>query len=153
MDSSSARLGKIRMLRTALWPLVLYFALVLVVVGGMLGISYVLGEHHRGSRATGEPYESGIVSTGSARIRFDVKFYLNAMFFVVFDLETMFIIAWAISARSVGWAGYIEVLIFIAILVAALVYLWRLGALDWSTLRERIGARASADGRDQDDKK
>lgn len=141
------------MLRTALWPLVLYFALVLVVVGGMLGISYILGERHRGGRATGEPYESGIVSTGSARIRFDVKFYLNAMFFVVFDLETMFIIAWAISARSVGWAGYIEVLIFIAILVAALVYLWRLGALDWSTLRERLGARASADGRDRDEQK
>ncbi|NIR32432.1 MAG: NAD(P)H-quinone oxidoreductase subunit 3 [Gammaproteobacteria bacterium] len=53
------------------------------------------------------------------------------MFFVIFDLEAVFIIAWAIAMRDVGWAGYVEVSIFIAILVAALVYLWRIGALDW----------------------
>ena len=81
--------------------------------------------------------KSGMVATGSARVRFDVRFYLNAMFFVVFDLETMFIIAWAIAARQVGWSGYIEVLIFIGVLLAALVYLWKIKALDWRTPRER----------------
>ncbi len=120
-----------------LWPLVVYFALVIVLVAGMLGVSYVLGQKHK-DRATGEPFESGIVPTGSARIRFDVRFYQNAMFFVVFDLETMFILAWAIAARQVGWPGFIEALVFIVVLLAGLVYLWRIGALDWRTPREKI---------------
>jgi NADH-quinone oxidoreductase subunit A len=72
-----------------------------------------------------------MVSTGSARTRLDVKFYLVAMLFVIFDLEAVFIFAWSVSLREVGWQGYIEILLFIAILLAALFYLWRLGALDW----------------------
>src|SRR5512143_3555671 len=98
----------------------------------MITLSYILGQKHKG-RATGEPYESGMVATGSARIRFDVKFYQNAMFFVVFDLETMFILAWAIVAQQAGWAGFIEILVFIVVLLAALLYLWRINALDWRT--------------------
>ncbi len=123
-----------------LWPLALYFAVVLLLVAGMIGLSYVLGEHHR-DRATGDPYESGIVSTGSARLRISAKFYLIAMFFVVFDLEAAFIFAWAVALREAGWSGYIEALIFIAVLVATLVYLWREGALDWGPARIRRLAR------------
>ena len=88
-----------------------------------------------------QPYESGIVSEGSARVRVSAKFYLVAMFFVIFDLEAVFIFAWAIAARELGWAGYSEILVFIAILVAALAYLWRLGALDWSPSRRTIRVR------------
>lgn len=116
----------------ALWPLAVYFAAVLVVVAGMLGLSYVLGERHK-ERATGEPYESGIVSTGSARLRLSAKFYLVAMLFVIFDLEAVFIFAWAVALRELGWIGYAEVIVFIGILLAALIYLWRVGALDWGT--------------------
>jgi NADH-quinone oxidoreductase subunit A len=119
-----------------LWPFVLYFVLVILVAAGMLGISYVLGEQHK-ERATGEPYESGILATGSARIRLSAKFYMVAMFFVIFDLEAVFIFSWAIAWRELGWVGYAEVVVFIAILLAALVYLWRLGALDWGTSRRR----------------
>ncbi|MBI4789986.1 MAG: NADH-quinone oxidoreductase subunit A [Chloroflexi bacterium] len=119
-----------------LWPLAVYFAAVLILVGGMVALSYVLGQRHS-QRATVEPYESGIRVTGSARLRFDVKYYLVAMFFVIFDLETVFIVAWAIAFRELGWAGYIEILIFIGVLVAALIYLWRLGALDWGTRVKR----------------
>ncbi len=118
------------------WPLLLYFFLVVILVGGMLGLSYFLGQRHR-EISTGQPYESGMVSTGSAQLRFDVKFYLNAMFFVAFDLEAAFIYAYAVAFHQVGWAGYIEIIVFIGILLAALVYLWRVGALDWSTIRER----------------
>jgi NADH-quinone oxidoreductase subunit A len=57
------------------------------------------------------------------------------MFFVIFDLEAVFIFAWAVVARELGWAGYREIFVFIAILVAALAYLWRLGALDWGPSR------------------
>ncbi len=113
-----------------LWPLIAYFGAVVGLVVAMLAISYVLGERHS-ERATGEPFESGIIPLGYARFRLPAKFYLVAMFFVIFDLEAVFIIAWAIAIRDAGWAGYVEVSVFIAILVAALVYLWRIGALDW----------------------
>ncbi len=122
-----------------LWPLAVYFAAVVGLVAAMIGISWVLGERHS-ERATGEPYESGIVSEGSARVRFPVKFYLVAMLFVVFDLEAVFLFAWAVAARDLGWSGYIEAMIFLAVLAAALVYLLRSGALDWGrpgTVRSR----------------
>ncbi|HET6514081.1 MAG TPA: NADH-quinone oxidoreductase subunit A [Thermodesulfovibrionales bacterium] len=115
---------------TPLWPLALYGAAVVLLVTSMLALSSVLGQRHR-ERATGKPYESGIVSTGSARVRFDVKFYMVAMFFVIFDLESVFIFAWASAFRELGWAGYIAILLFVGVLVVILVYLWRLGGLDW----------------------
>ena len=118
------------------WPIVVYFIAVLALVASMLVLSYLLGQRHA-ERATSEPYESGIVSTGSARLRFSVKFYLVAMLFVIFDLEVVFVIAWAIAFRELGWAGYFGVLFFIVVLVAALIYEWRLGALDWGS-RDRI---------------
>jgi len=114
----------------ALWPLAVYFAAVAILVTVMITLSYVLGERHR-EQQTAEPYESGIVSTGTARMRFDIKFYLIAMFFVIFDVEAVFIFAWAVSIREAGWTGYAEMLVFIGILAAALAYLWRLGALEW----------------------
>lgn len=121
---------------TPFWSMLLYCAAALAVVGGMVGVSYVLGQRHR-ERATGEPYESGIVAMGSARLRVSAKFYLIAMFFVIFDLESVFVFAWAVSAREAGWAGYLEVVVFVGILLAALAYLWRLGALDWATPARR----------------
>ena len=114
-----------------LWPLVAYFAFVVVLVAAVLIVSYLLGQRHS-EPATGEPYEGGIVSEGSARVRFSVRYYLVAMFFVVFDLEAVFLFAWAGAARELGWAGYREVLLFVGVLVAALIYLWKVGALDWA---------------------
>jgi len=120
-----------------LWVLGLYFLVVLFLVASMLAVSFVLGQRHK-EPATGSPYESGILSEGSARIRLAAKFYLTALFFVIFDLEAVFIFAWAVAARELGWTGYVELAVFVAILVAALTYLWRLGALDWSPRSRRI---------------
>jgi NADH-quinone oxidoreductase subunit A len=117
-----------------MWPLGIYFVSVILVVAGMLALSYVLGERHH-DPATAAPYESGIVSEGSARVRFSAKFYLIAMFFVIFDVEAAFIFAWVVAAREAGWAGFLEIAIFIGILAAALMYLWRIGALEWGTSR------------------
>ncbi len=117
-----------------LWPLIFYGIAVLAIVGAMLGGSYLLG--HR-ARETGGPFESGIVPVGSSQIQYAVPFYLVAIFFVIFDLEAVFLFAWAIAFRESGWAGYLEILIFIGILVAALAYLWRIGALDWRTARQK----------------
>jgi NADH-quinone oxidoreductase subunit A len=114
-----------------LWPLVAYFAFVIVLVTVIIILSYLLGQRHF-EPATGEPYEGGIVSEGSARVRFSVNYYLVAMFFVVFDLEAVFLFAWAGAARELGWAGYLEVVLFVGVLVAALIYLWKVGALDWA---------------------
>jgi NADH-quinone oxidoreductase subunit A len=115
-----------------LWPLVAYAVAVIGLAAFMISFSALLGQRHR-DRATGEPYESGITSTGTARVRFNVKFYLIAMFFVIFDVETVFLFAWAAALRETGWAGYAEISVFVAVLIGALVYLWRLGALDWGT--------------------
>ena len=112
------------------WPFFVYLGFAVVVLAGMLIFSYLLGERHR-ETTTGTPYESGILPTGSARIRFDVRFYLVAMFFVVFDLEAVFIFLWAVALKSAGWTGYIDIAVFIGVLLAGLAYLWRLGALDW----------------------
>jgi NADH-quinone oxidoreductase subunit A len=113
-----------------IWTLAVYFFMTLAVVSSMLLLSSVLGQRHH-DRATGSPYECGILSEGSSRIRLSAKFYLVAMFFVIFDLEAVFILSWAVSGRELGWSGYYEILIFVLVLLAALLYLWRLGALDW----------------------
>ncbi|SPE28801.1 NADH-quinone oxidoreductase subunit A [Acidobacteriia bacterium SbA2] len=125
----------------SLWPFGLYIVLVVALVAAMLAISFVLGQRHD-DRATGSPYEAGIVSEGSARVRLTASFYLVAMFFVVFDLEAAFIFAWAVAGRELGWSGYGEVVIFIGVLLATLTYLWRVGALDWGAkIRPRDGAK------------
>jgi NADH-quinone oxidoreductase subunit A len=114
-------------------PLIVYSTLAVLVTAAMLA-SYVLGQRHE-DPATGTPYESGIVSEGSARVRLSARFYLVAVFFVVFDLEAVFLFAWAVAVREVGWPGYWEVVIFIGVLLAALMYLWGIGALDWAAKR------------------
>ncbi len=120
-----------------LWPLGLYFVIVVLLAAGMLALSHLLGQRHH-DRATGSPYEGGILSEGSAHVRLSVKFYLVAMLFVIFDLEAVFIFAWAIAGRELGWRGYGEILVFIVILVATLVYLWRMGALEWGSRRAPV---------------
>ncbi len=118
-------------------PMLIYGIAVLALVTVMIGLSWVLGQRHR-ERATGEPFESGIVSTGDAHLRFSAQFYIIAMFFVIFDLESVFIVAWAISFKKAGWAGYAAVMVFIAVLVAVLAYEWRTGALDFAARGKRI---------------
>ena len=102
----------------------------------MLLLSHLLGGRRR-DRATNEPFESGIVSVGSARFHVTIPFYLVAILFVIFDLEAVFLFAWAIALREAGWPGFIEVVVFITILIAALIYLWRIGALDWKLERPK----------------
>ncbi len=117
-------------------PFLFYFALVMAVVVTMLGLSYFLGQR-KPAHSKNLPFESGIVSVGSAQFRISVHFYLPAILFIIFDLEVVFLFAWAVAVREAGWPGFIEILIFISILIAALFYLWRIGALDWRTLTQR----------------
>lgn len=121
---------------TEFWPFVLYAILVFTLIALILGISYVLGQRHE-EEATGKPFESGIIPVDYARLRFPVQFYLVAVLFVIFDMEAVFIFAWAVAFREAGWAGYFGALTFIAILIVALIYEWRVGALDWAPRKQK----------------
>jgi NADH-quinone oxidoreductase subunit A len=122
----------------SLGPLLVFSVAVIAIAALMLGLPALLGERHgrkpdrSGEVGTNEPYESGIRPTGSAQIRLPIQYYLMAMFFVIFDLESVFLYAWAVAVPETGWPGFIEAFIFVTVLLAALAYLWRIGALDWS---------------------
>jgi len=113
------------------WAIAVYVTVTFAIIGIMLLGSWLLGGRAWG-RAKEEPFESGVLGAGSTRLRLSAKFYLVAMFFVIFDLEAVFLFAWAISVRESGWPGFIEALVFISILVASLAYLWRIGGLEWA---------------------
>ncbi len=102
----------------------------------MILASWLLGGRSQG-RSKDLPFESGILGAGSPRQKFSVKFYLVAMLFVIFDLEAVFLFAWAISLPESGWPGFVAAAIFIFILLAGLVYDSRVGALDWAPKRAR----------------
>jgi NADH-quinone oxidoreductase subunit A len=98
---------------------------------GMLAASHLLNPR----RPTAEkemPYESGMVPLGDTRGRFSVKFYMVALSFIIFDLEAIFLIPWAVAMRDLGWGAFVAVAIFNAVLVVGLVYEWRKGVLDWA---------------------
>jgi len=113
-----------------IWPLLLYGVLVILLLVTILSLSYILGQRHQ-ERATNLPYEGGIQQAGSARLRFSAQFYLVAMLFVIFDVEAVFIMLWALGFYELGWPGYVGAAIFIAQLVVVLIYEWGIGALDF----------------------
>ena len=113
---------------TELWPIAAYFLILVGLLAVMMVLSYVLGPQSK-KPAKNLPYESGIVSVNDNKTRFTNHFFLYAIFFVIFDLETIFLFAWVIAFKESGWPGFIEASIFIFILLAALIYLWRIGAL------------------------
>lgn len=114
------------------WPLVAYAAILGLLMLALLVLAWIVGERHQAGAAD-EPFESGIVGVGDTRLRFVAKFYLVAMFFVIFDVEAVFLFAWAVAARQVGWIGYAEMVVFVGVLLAALAYAWRVGGLEWGT--------------------
>lgn len=126
------------------WALAIFIVGVVGMCAFMLGVPVWLGGRDWG-RAKNEPFESGVVPQGGARLRLSAKFYLVAMLFVIFDVEALFLYAWAVSAREVGWMGFIEVTVFVLFLLAGLVYLWRIGALDWAPEARRRRARKAAE--------
>jgi NADH-quinone oxidoreductase subunit A len=111
--------------------LAVYVVAAFALVGIMLGASYLLGGRDHG-RAKEEPFESGAIAVGSAQLRMPAKFYLVAMLFVIFDLEAVFLYAWAVSVRQIGWQGFTVAALFVVVLLAALFYVWRVGGLDWA---------------------
>lgn len=122
------------------WGIGLFVTAVVLLCGFMIGVSSLLGGRSQG-RSKSLPFESGVVGTGSANQRFSVKFYLVAMLFVIFDIEAVYLFAWAVSVRESGWFGFWGAAIFIFILLAGLVYDSRVGALDWAPQPRRHARR------------
>jgi NADH-quinone oxidoreductase subunit A len=117
----------------------IYLLAVAVMLGVMVGASYILGSRKSG-RADDYPFESGILPVHGTNIRFPSQFYLVAMLFVIFDLEMIFVFAWAVAVRAAGWSGYAAMVAFLGLLLVALAYLWRDGALEWGPrMRVRAG--------------
>ena len=96
----------------------------------MVALSNVLGPR-KPTPEKQAPYECGMPPVGDARERQSVKFYLVAMIFLLFDIEVAFLYPWAMALRDLGWAGYVQVLLFMFLLLAGYIYVWRKGVLDW----------------------
>lgn len=111
------------------WPIAAYFIILAGMLVFMMLLSHFLGPKTK-SRAKNTPYESGIISVNDNKTRFTNHFFLYAIFFVIFDLETIFLFAWVIAFEESGWLGFYEASIFIGVLLAALIYIWRIGALE-----------------------
>ena len=111
-------------------PLFILFAIAAVIAIAMFTLTSFLGPKNP-TAAKMEPYECGSESTGGRFVKPSVKFYLTAILFVVFDIEAVLIYPWAVSFRSLGWVGLATMASFIALLVVALIYVWKKGALEW----------------------
>ncbi|HYP14685.1 MAG TPA: NADH-quinone oxidoreductase subunit A [Bryobacteraceae bacterium] len=113
------------------FPVLVQVILAAAVACGLVGGGLLLGKRVR-TTAKDTPYESGMIPTGNARERFSVKFYLVAMVFILFDIEAIFLYPWAVVYRKLGMFAFVEMLIFIVLVLAGFFYIWKKGVLDWS---------------------
>lgn len=112
----------------------LYSILIAVLIGILLLLSSYLGRKKPNPEKM-RAFESGMIPTGSARFRYPVPFYLLAVFFLIFDIESIFIFSWAVAADSLGWTGWLQISFFILVLLISLFYIWKKGGLDWGPRR------------------
>lgn len=124
------------------FPVLLQVVIAMAVATLMLGLSYLLGKKVR-DRIKDLPYESGIIPTGDARQRFSVKFYLVGMLFIVFDIEAIFLYPWAVVFRELKMFAFVEMLIFIILILCGFFFIWKKGALEWAYTDDRSKGRRS----------
>src|SRR5579864_7776412 len=113
------------------FPVLLQALVAMLLAAGLLTVSYLLGKRVK-NRVKDMPYESGIVPTGDARQRFSVKFYLVGMLFIVFDIEAIFLYPWAVVYRELKMFAFVEMLLFIILILCGFFFIWRKGVLDWA---------------------
>jgi len=123
-----------------IFSLCVFAAMVVLLIAVLLLLSSWLGEKKAGTEKA-RAYESGIIPTGNARLRYPVPFFMVAIFFLIFDVEGAFIFTWAIAWEDLGWSGWLQITFFIAILILGLVYIWRKGGLDWGPSIKTIKRR------------
>jgi NADH-quinone oxidoreductase subunit A len=115
-------------------PILIFLAIALALSTAFvflpIGISYLTGSHQPNAEKNSE-YECGFPAFEDPRSQFDVRFYLVAILFIIFDLEAAFLFPWAVSLKETGWAGWTTMMVFLAELLVGLAYTWKKGALDW----------------------
>src|ERR1017187_10199688 len=122
------------------FPVLVQTALAILVAGALITLSFVLGKRVK-DKVKDSPYECGMVPTGSARERFSVKFYLVAIVFILFDIEAGFLYPWAVVYRELKMFAFVEMLLFVVLIVCGFFYVWKKGALDWSSEVPRLSSR------------
>src|SRR5271166_4039264 len=113
------------------FPVLVQVAIAVLVATALIVISVAIGKRVK-DRVKDSPYECGIAPTGSARERFSVKFYLVGIVFILFDIEAVFLYPWAVVYRELKMFAFVEMLLFIILILVGFVYVWKKGALDWS---------------------
>jgi NADH-quinone oxidoreductase subunit A len=114
------------------FPVLVQIAIAVLVAAALVTLSFVIGKRVK-DKVKDSPYECGIVPTGTARERFSVKFYLVAIVFILFDIEAVFLYPWAVVYRELKMFAFVEMLLFIVLIVSGFIYIWKKGALDWSS--------------------
>ena len=113
------------------FPILVQAIAAMALAAGLLLVSYLLGKRVR-NRVKDMPYESGMIPTGDARQRFSVKFYLVGMLFILFDIEAIFLYPWVVVFRELKMVAFVEMLVFVVLILSGFFYIWKKGALDWS---------------------
>ena len=113
-------------------PLLIQVTVAVGLAAVMVLLSHLLGKH-KWTRAKNTAYECGITPTGDAQSRFSVKFYMVAMLFILFDVEAVFLYPWAVIARQLKMFGFIEMAVFVVLILSGFFYIWKKGALDWAS--------------------
>ena len=120
-------------------PILLFLGVALILSGAFVVLPMVAARFTGSHKPTPEKlseYECGFPAFEDSRAQFDVRFYLVAILFIVFDLEAAFLYPWAMALRELGWAGFVQVVMFMLLLLAGYIYVWRKGALDWGEEKE-----------------
>ena len=112
-------------------PVLLQMALAMIIAAALVALSFALG-HRVKNRVKDMPYECGIAPTGDARERFSVKFYLVAMLFILFDIEAIFLYPWAVVYKQLKMFAFLEMLVFVVLILAGFFFIWKKGVLDWA---------------------
>jgi NADH-quinone oxidoreductase subunit A len=113
------------------FPVLIQALIALVVASALVALSYLIGKKVK-NRVKDMPYECGIAPTGDARERFSVKFYLVAMLFILFDIEAIFLYPWVVIYKDLKMLAFVEMLVFIVLILAGFFFIWKKGVLDWS---------------------
>ena len=111
-------------------PILVFMAVATFVALAAVALSFLLAKH-RPDAQKNAPYECGFPPFGDARMKFDVRFYLIAILFIIFDLEIAFLFPWAIVLSEIGWSGFASMMVFLGVLTVGFVYEWKKGALEW----------------------
>ena len=119
-------------------PLLMHFGIATALAGAIVTLSWLIGQH-KPNAAKMSPYECGVQPIGDAQGRFSIKFYLVAMLFILFDVEAVFLYPWAVILRELKMFGFWEMMIYIAIVLVGLFYVWKKGVLDWGLTAAKRG--------------